>query len=417
MGQIKVARLLGVLVLVAGLWGCGGGAAPTSLYREVGRWLATNALPDEVVALQEPEALQGMTSQPLMALPLEGGASAVLAALQEARPAYCLAARSVTWEGVQADPWFGEHYRQVAVSADAQVSFSPLVLYRYTPSPFDDGALVTLAATRRVPEVGHVTVEALQLSHPRRIWPGEPFYLTVTLRGEVRESLRAVLMLRALVDGRIWLRETREQPGGLPTEAWSGEQSLTDRYHLVPPAGLPPGAYALELVWLRPNDAPFGEAVTLAQLTRPAEVSQVAPSPDHAAPATFGDAIALLGYDAPLQASPGTTITVTLYWRALASAPGDYKVFVHAFAADGTLVAQHDGQPANWAYPTTAWQAGDIILDRHPLALAANLPPGEYRLFVGLYEAAAPATRLPVRDAEGALQPDGHLGLAVLRVR
>jgi len=222
MGQIKVARLLGVLVLVAGLWGCGGGAAPTSLYREVGRWLATNALPDEVVALQEPEALQGMTSQPVMALPLEGGASAVLAALQEVRPAYCLAVRSVTWEGVQADPWFGEHYRQVAVSADAQVSFSPLVLYRYTPSPFDDGALVTLAATRRVPEVGHVTVEALQLSHPRRIWPGEPFYLTVTLRGEVRESLRAVLMLRALADGRIWLRETREQPGGLPTEAWSG---------------------------------------------------------------------------------------------------------------------------------------------------------------------------------------------------
>jgi hypothetical protein len=35
--------------------------------------------------------------------------------------------------------------------------------------------------------------------------------------------------------------------------------------------------------------------------------------------------------------------------------------------------------------PTTRWQAGEILRDRHTVPLPAGLSPGEYRLVAGLY--------------------------------
>ena len=64
-------------------------------------------------------------------------------------------------------------------------------------------------------------------------------------------------------------------------------------------------------------------------------------------------------------------------------------------AADGALVAQHDGPPNGGYTPTTTWTAGRPIHSRSGLATAPVLAPGSYRLIAGLYD---PATgdRLPV---------------------
>lgn len=419
---MSVARFLLVACCIASLSGCTGSAVPARLYREIAGWLTANALPEEILAVQDPAALQPLLeNQRLLPLPSEGGAPAVLAALQEARPHFCLASRSVLWDGLQAQPWFIEHYQPVFVSADVHVGISPLILYRFRLSPFDSGATLAIAAQTDDPSVGYLRVEAARLSATRRIWPGEPLYLTLTLQGDVREPLRAVLTLRGLADERIVFQADHTQPGGITTDAWFPGRPVEDRYVILSPADLAPGDYALELAWLRPNGAPFGgpfgQRLTLAQLTRPAEVSAVAQTPDHALRATFGDSIVLLGYDAPLQVAPGQTFTVTLFWQALASIPTDAKVFVHLFAPGGELVAQHDGQPVNWTYPTTVWRAGDFILDRHPLTLSLELPRGDYRLFVGFYDAAAPDVRLPALDAQGAPLADGHVQLATLQVR
>jgi hypothetical protein len=79
------------------------------------------------------------------------------------------------------------------------------------------------------------------------------------------------------------------------------------------------------------------------------------------------------------------TLTLTLTWQAVAPVPGDYTVFVHLLAADGTKIAQRDSRPCDGACPTNTWQPGEIVVDRHPLALppGASAPP--YRLAVGLY--------------------------------
>ncbi len=427
---MSVSRLLLVVCCIVGLSACAGFAAPARaparLYRELADWLAVNALPGEVLAVQESTALQQFPV-PVLPLPLEGGAPAVLATLQEAHPAYCLASHSVLWDGLQAHPWFVEHYQPVLVSADAHVGFSPLTLFRLTASPFDAGETMSVAVQIEDPAVGILRVEAARLSPAQRIWPGESLNLTLTLQGDVREPLRAVLNLRDLANDRpandrrsydrIVFQAVHEQPGGITTDAWFPGRPVEDRFVILPPKDLAPGAYALELAWLRPNGAPFGESIVLAQLTRPAVVASAAQTPDHALRANFGDAIVLLGHDAPSQIAPGATFTVTLYWQALTQMTTDYKVFVHIFAPGGELVAQHDGQPVNWTYPTTVWQAGDFILDRHSLALDSELPRGDYQVFVGFYEAAAPDVRLPAFDAQGAPLAEGHVQLATLRVR
>lgn len=121
----------------------------------------------------------------------------------------------------------------------------------------------------------------------------------------------------------------------------------------------------------------------------------------------LGDRIMLVGYTLDRSTvRPGEVATVILYWRALAEVPESYAAFVHV-TAEGTLRAQKDCAPVCGARPTTAWQAGELIRDPHPLYLREDVPPGRYALIAGMY-AHASGEHLPVTSAEG-----GSLGLQV----
>lgn len=101
----------------------------------------------------------------------------------------------------------------------------------------------------------------------------------------------------------------------------------------------------------------------------------------------FGHQIELVGYDlTDLSPAAGQTIELTLYWRGLRPMEADYVVFAHIVdPITTTLYAGSDAQPANWTAPTSTWQAGDIIEDRHILEVDPAAPPGVYELEIGLY--------------------------------
>jgi uncharacterized membrane protein len=105
--------------------------------------------------------------------------------------------------------------------------------------------------------------------------------------------------------------------------------------------------------------------------------------PTYPIQADFEGKMALQGYDV---AQTGSVLAVTLYWQALAPMSLDYTVFVHLLDPQGQTVAQHDGQPA-WevSVPTSTWQLGETVPDKHTLSLPGNLSPGQYRLQVGVY--------------------------------
>jgi 4-amino-4-deoxy-L-arabinose transferase-like glycosyltransferase len=86
---------------------------------------------------------------------------------------------------------------------------------------------------------------------------------------------------------------------------------------------------------------------------------------------------------------------VTLFWTPLAPIPDDYTVFIHVRDAKGANVAQRDAQPLGGDYPTHQWRAGETVIDPYRIDLPANLPPGEYRIVVGMYRLET-LERLPV---------------------
>ena len=116
---------------------------------------------------------------------------------------------------------------------------------------------------------------------------------------------------------------------------------------------------------------------------------------------SLGPGIALRGIDSDLDAaSPGKALGITLYWSAKQAGQGEYTRFVQLLDRDNRVIAQSDSYPANGAYPTSAWQEGDLVRDRVTLLLPAAAQPGEYRLIAGMYDATT-MRRLPVLHTDG----------------
>ncbi len=87
-----------------------------------------------------------------------------------------------------------------------------------------------------------------------------------------------------------------------------------------------------------------------------------------------------------LTVTPGDVVAVTLAWEAAQPIPAHLTAFVHLRAADGWLVAQHDGIPGDGRRPTNEWQPGEIVLDRHQFTMPPTALPGPLHLAAGLYE-------------------------------
>lgn len=83
--------------------------------------------------------------------------------------------------------------------------------------------------------------------------------------------------------------------------------------------------------------------------------------------------------------SAGQMVTVTLYWRPLQPLSANYTSFVHLLDGRDEKIAQHDAPPGGVYYPTSLWQPGELLRDRHPLVLPEVVPSGPYSLRIGLY--------------------------------
>lgn len=126
----------------------------------------------------------------------------------------------------------------------------------------------------------------------------------------------------------------------------------------------------------------------------------------------------LLGYSLdPEEVRPGGSFTVRLFWQAGATPPADYTVFVHLYTPgeeEAAPIAQSDQPPCAGAYPTSRWEAGEIVVDEHVLELPANYAPETAVLAVGVYTWPS-LERLSLRAESGVLSGE-RLRLAELTV-
>ncbi len=146
------------------------------------------------------------------------------------------------------------------------------------------------------------------------------------------------------------------------------------------------------------DEIPEAEAQGIFVLHSRANPRPIALEPAHPVGSVLGGQVRLTGYTVePAAPAPGQPLRLTLYWQAVAPMPHDYTVFVHLRRSDGNNVAQADHRPLGAVYPTSLWPVGETIRETSDLYLPAELMPGDYELWAGLYLLET-LERLPVQN-------------------
>lgn len=168
---------------------------------------------------------------------------------------------------------------------------------------------------------------------------------------------------------------------------------------------VPPGTYAL---WAEPMPRSGSRCGWLAPISAGCVVGEVTvsgvPLPEGAT--NFADQVALLAVELPqTELQPGGQLPVTVVWQGLAPMTENYTIFVQVLDAQDRLVGQVDAWPVQGTFPTSQWQPGETVRDPYVIQLSDDLPPGEYKLNIGLYLLGT-LQRLPVLGASGSAVND-----------
>jgi hypothetical protein len=277
---------------------------------------------------------------------------------------------------------------------------------------------------------GWLTLAAPEAALPEEVRAGEELLVSDLwwLRAEDRPGRPLSVSLR-LVDqaGQVWSqRDTRlgTELVDLRTQSHV-RQSLT----IPVPEEIPAGDYRVEVVVYDPQTmqplAPLwrshaglaassasgdaGNAVVLGSVRVDKSTKDGLHHPPGGALASrraladFGPARLLRAQTAATVVSPGDSVPVSLVWQAGRNLAGDSLVVVVQLLDDGDrVVASLEEEPLQGRYPTSRWQPGELVADRHDLAVLRNTQPGRYRLAIGLYRAS---------DRERLNARSGFLGL------
>lgn len=263
---------------------------------------------------------------------------------------------------------------------------------------------------------------------PQRLGLYETAEVTLVWRA-LRETSNNYTVGVHLVDGANGAQDRQTRfpgRGNLATSLWKQGDVIRDTYQV----GLGPAArdslpslgrikVAMYCYWV--DDFPLldvtdsqgnflGDAAYLNRL-KLADAEAVQPA---AAPAlfTFGDEIALEAVSVAPQAFPlGDEIVIDLQWRALRQPAHDYTVFAHLIDAQGGTAAAFDIPLTGGYYPSSLWDAGELVQHEHRLPVTGVLLTSDMTLQLGLYDPASGA-RLPAFDASGVQQPNDAIVLA-----
>lgn len=269
---------------------------------------------------------------------------------------------------------------------------------------------------------------------PPRVAPGDAF--TVEACWEAIRPMHADYTVYVHLLGpdqsRVAERYTYPGLGRFPTSLWPVGRAFCDEYRVpVEPWAAPLMRYQLSVgLFDAETGAPLTAQGADGHSAMPPVVDAVVVAPrdpvdfaaqiagytplaeqgEEAAGYLVGDhrdaTIALRGAAARNRVTAGETMTVTLAWEAHSQPGVDLIAFVHVWTpGEAQPLAQHDSRPRAGWFPTTAWQAGERVIDAHPVAIPADAPPGRYPLWAGLYHA-ADGTRPPAFAGEERLPYD-----------
>jgi hypothetical protein len=260
-------------------------------------------------------------------------------------------------------------------------------------------------------------------------FPGQPFRVDLFWQTDraLPDTNEAMVWLRLVEErpsegdtsgGVIGLEDAYPGSGALPTSLWPQDVLLAGYQYVWVGEDAPAPLVARLDIGL--YDAVTGRVLTHLQDDLPT-IGRVKIVPrrwprldDNTRLARFGHGVSLAGYDQDDQVRPGEELRVALTWTVESAPRRDYHVFVHLVDASGQVWATGDDAPRQGAYPTSWWEAGEVILDEYTIPLAADVPPGRYRVQVGWYDAGG---RVSAVGTDGTRLPGEAVALGTAEVR
>jgi len=282
----------------------------------------------------------------------------------------------------------------------------------------------------RTPE--YIPNDVVPAQHVQRAWFGDDLALLgydvdtsqVSLDEKVRVNLYWEGLREMKADYRVFLdlvngvyhvwgkQDGRPYWDGYPTNRWPRGLVLKDVREIEVWPGTPPGFYQIAVSvydpasdrWLPPaggGDLHIGPVELPRREPPPVEALDI----EHPLSANLDGKVRLLGYNMTGAFRPGSEVRLTLFWQALKAMDKNYTVFIHLADPQGHIWGQKDNPPVDGFYPTTAWEAGEIVRDQYNLGMSPDTPPGQYQIEVGMYLAET-GERLQVLAENGSVRGD-----------
>ena len=149
--------------------------------------------------------------------------------------------------------------------------------------------------------------------------------------------------------------------------------------------------------------------VVLGELVLPAVSDNSVAAPV----AVFDNGFTLVSVDLPERGRPGEIMTIPFTWRSEVAGDEDHVQFLHLGHAESGEWWIYDQHPLGRRLPTRLWYSGLNDSETWQVPIPADLAPGSYNIFTGLYRA-RDNERVPVSDAEGRPWVDARVSLGIL---
>ena len=131
--------------------------------------------------------------------------------------------------------------------------------------------------------------------------------------------------------------------------------------------------------------------------------------------AAFDNGFILEAVDLPMRAQAGETLPIVFSWRSEVDGGIEYTQFLHLGHVDSGEWTVFDQPPMGPRLPTRLWYRGLADSETWQVPLPADMAPGQYALFSGLYRS-SDKERVPAKSAEGVYYLDARVPLGSLRI-
>jgi len=190
------------------------------------------------------------------------------------------------------------------------------------------------------------------------------------------------------------------------------------------PSGIPVNrAYWIILtIWRKLDDKYVPQKITISdhELLSDAQVvlgelvlPDDAPTPATAPLARFDNGFSLGAAELPNVARAGENLVISFDWRSDDNGSEDHAQFLHLRHAESGAWFVYDQEPLGPRLPTRLWYRGLADSETWRVPLPADLAPGQYSVFTGIYRT-RDQERVPARDLDGSPFIDARVPLGSL---